>query len=270
MPDLPHAAPFHADGAPGGPGAAVLLVHGFTSTPASMTPWAEYLAAEGFRVSVPRLPGHGTTWQDMNQSRWTDWYSEASRALDELCAFGEPVFVAGLSMGGGLALRLAQQRPDDVAGLMLVNPSVLDPDKRLVATPLIKRLTGSVAGIKSDIKKPGVVEQGYDRVPLKALDSLRQLWKVTRGDLARVRCPVVVFRSAVDHVVPALSSHTVIQQVASTDVTEHVLADSYHVAVLDNDAPRIFADSATFARRVLARAAGALTTSPNGEAGDAL
>ena len=246
MPDPLHAEPFHADGAPGGPGAGVLLVHGFTSTPASMTPWAEHLAADGFRV-----------WQNMNQTGWRDWYAEVLRAFVELRGHGEPVFVAGLSMGGGLALRLAEERPDDVAGLMLVNPSLLDPDKRLIATPLLKRLTGSVAGIKSDIKKPGVGEEGYDRVPLKALDSLRELWRMTRADLRKITAPVLVFRSAVDHVVPALSSQVVIQEVGSADVSEQVLAESYHVAVLDNDAPQIFAESAAFARRVLGAGVGA-------------
>ena len=273
MPDpaMDSAAPFHADGSPEGPAASVLLVHGFTSTPASMTPWAKHLAADGFRVSVPRLPGHGTSWQDMNTTGWHDWYAEVARALDALLAHGEPVFVAGLSMGGGLALRLAEERPDDVAGLMLVNPSVLDPDRRLIATPLLKRIVPSVAGIKSDIKKPGVTEEGYDRVPLKALDSLRDLWKHTRADIGQVTCPIVVFRSAVDHVVPAASSQTVIQQVASKDVTEHVLPESYHVAVLDNDAPQIFSQSAAFARDVLQRR----STSGSGSgtdigAGDAL
>jgi carboxylesterase len=257
VPDPLHAEPFHADGAPGGPGAGVLLVHGFTSTPASMTPWAEHLAADGFRVSVPLLPGHGSIWQNMNQTGWRDWYAEVLRAFVELRGHGEPVFVAGLSMGGGLALRLAEERPDDVAGLMLVNPSLLDPDKRLIATPLLKRLTGSVAGIKSDIKKPGVGEEGYDRVPLQALDSLRELWRMTRADLRKITAPVLVFRSAVDHVVPALSSQVVIQEVGAADVSEQVLAESYHVAVLDNDAPQIFAESAAFARRVLGAGVGA-------------
>jgi carboxylesterase len=272
VPDPLHAEPFHAEGAadaPDAPSASVLLVHGFTSTPASMTPWAKQLAAEGFRVSVPCLPGHGTTWQQLNTTQWTDWYAAISRALDELLSHDGPVFVAGLSMGGGLALRLAEQRPDDVAGLMLVNPSVLDPDKRLLATPVLKRLVGSVPGIKSDIKKAGVAEEGYDRLPLRALDSLRDLWKLTHQDLGRVTCPVVVFRSAVDHVVPAASSQAVIQQVASPDVTEHVLPDSYHVAVLDNDAPMIFAESAAFARRVLARRTGTDSSADVG-AGDAV
>lgn len=275
MPDPASVArtvePFRADGLPDGPGAAVLLIHGFTSTPASMTPWAQHLAAEGFRVSVPVLPGHGSTWQRLNATRWPDWYADASWALDDLLVHGQPVFVAGLSMGGGLALRLAEERPGDVAGLILVNPSVIDPDRRLLATPLLKLVIGSVAGIKSDIKKVGVVEEGYERLPLKALDSLRDLWKVTRRDLGKVSCPVVVFRSAIDHVVPAVSSQTVIGQVGSLDVTEHVLAESYHVAVLDNDAPQIFAESAAFGRRVLStRAEGAAAAAADVGTGDAV
>lgn len=267
MPVLTAVEAFHAGDGPIG----VLLVHGFTSTPASMTPWAEHLADAGYQVSVPVLPGHGTHWQDMNRTRWTDWYAEASRSLDELLAQTDQVFVAGLSMGGGLALRLAEERPADISGLMLVNPSVMDPDKRLLAAPLLKHLTGSVAGIASDIKKQGIAEEAYDRVPLKALDSLRKLWKVTRSDLGRITAPIVVFRSEVDHVVPASSSATVIAQVASTDVTEHVLADSFHVAVLDNDAPRIFAESVTFIERLTVRRStngqpetGDTTTQPGG------
>ncbi|MEJ7707949.1 MAG: alpha/beta fold hydrolase [Nocardioidaceae bacterium] len=82
-----------------------------------MRPWAEHLAAAGFTVSLPRLPGHGSTWQDLNRTRWQDWYAEVCRALDELMATCDEVMVAGLSMGGCLALRLAEKRPAEVAGL---------------------------------------------------------------------------------------------------------------------------------------------------------
>ncbi len=242
MPLNPADEPFSAPGGRTG----VLLIHGFTGSPASMRPWGEYLAAEGFTVEVPRLPGHGTTWQELNRTHWTDWYAEASCALDALLERCDEVFVAGLSMGGGLALRLAEERPDDVAGLTLVNPSVAMADKRLLATPLVKRVRGSVKGIKSDIKKPGVEEPGYDRVPLKALDSLRALWKVTRDDLPKVTAPLALFRSVEDHVVKPLSAQLIIQRVSSRDVTERVLDNSYHVAVLDNDAPSIFSQSAEF------------------------
>ncbi len=239
---LPHAQPFVAVGGPTG----VLLLHGFTGSPSSMRPWAEALLERGFSVSVPRLPGHGTSWQEMNTTTWQDWYLEVERAFDELRTTCDTVFVTGLSMGGCLALRLAEDRPDDVAGLVLVNPAVTSADRRLVATPVLKRIVGSAKGIKGDIKKPGVTEDGYERVPLRALDSMRALWKKTVSDLSTVTAPVLLFRSSVDHVVDPLSAQLITQQVSSPDVTERILDNSYHVATLDNEADVIFAESADF------------------------
>jgi carboxylesterase len=242
---LPHAAPFRAGGGPTG----VLLLHGFTGSPASLRPWGEHLAVEGFTASVPRLPGHGTTWQELNGTQWQDWYAEASRSLDELLECCDEVFVAGLSMGGCLALRLAEERADDVAGLILVNPSVASADKRLVALPLLKRVVPAIKAIGNDIKKPGMDEYGYDRTPLRALDSLRGLWKVTRDELPKVTAPLLMFRSVEDHVVEPLSGQIITQRVSARDVTERVLDDSYHVATLDNDAKSIFIESADFIRK---------------------
>src|SRR5487761_1724398 len=80
MPVLPGAEPFEHDGGRVG----VLLCHGFTGSPQSMRPWAEYLAEAGLIVSLPRLPGHGTTWQEMNRTKSGDWYAEAARAFEVL------------------------------------------------------------------------------------------------------------------------------------------------------------------------------------------
>lgn len=244
MPVLAHAQPFDADGGTTG----VLLLHGFTGSPSSMRPWAEHLHSAGCTVSVPRLPGHGTTWQEMNRTTWQDWYDEADVAFERLLSRCESVFVAALSMGGCLALRLAERR-SDVAGMMLVNPSVGTLDKRLLATPVLKRLVGSAQGVKGDIRKAGGVEDGYDRVPLRALDSMRSLWRVTVADLPAVTSPLLLFRSAVDHVVDPLSARLITEGVGSGEVTERVLHESYHVATLDNDAPLIFAESAAFIAR---------------------
>ena len=116
---LPDAEPFSHDA----PDAAVgiLVLHGFTGSPKSMKPWGRELAAQGWSVRVPRLPGHGTRWQDMNLTTWQDWYAEADRALAELTASCSKVFVMGLSMGGSLTLRLAEQHGDRISGIVLVN-----------------------------------------------------------------------------------------------------------------------------------------------------
>ncbi len=245
MPVLPHSEPFHADG--GATGA--LLIHGFTGSPASLRPWGEHLASEGLTVSVPRLPGHGTRWEELNKTDWTDWYAGVSHELDELGEACDEVFVAGLSMGACLALRLAEERAEAVAGLMLVNPSVASTKRQLAALPVLKRVVSSIGAIGNDIKRPGADEHAYDRTPLRALDSMRALWKVTREDLPKVTAPVVLFRSVEDHVVEPLSSHIITQRVSSRDVTERILDDSYHVATLDNDAESIFTESAEFIRK---------------------
>lgn len=246
MPLLPGAEPFTATG--GSVGA--LLIHGFTGSPFSMRPWGEFLADAGLAVEVPRLPGHGTRWQDMNLTRWDDWYAEVDRSLTVLKSRCEHVVVMGLSMGGSLALRVAEQRGADIAGIVLVNPAVHSERADRHLLPLAQRVIPSFPGIGNDIKKPGQDERGYDRIPLKAAYSLSKLWELVRNDISRVNTPILLLHSATDHVVEPSNSAWILANVRSTDVTEILLHDSYHVATLDNDAPLIFASSLEFTARV--------------------
>lgn len=236
----------------GGRATGVLLLHGFSGSPASMRPWANHLADRGHAVEVPLLPGHGTRWQDLNRVRWTDWYAEAEAGLDRLRSTCEAVVVGALSMGGSLALRLAEERGADVAGLVLVNPYVSSRRRDLLALPVLKRVVPSLAGVVNDIKKPGEDEIGYHRLPLKGVAEISALWKVVVPDLPRVTQPLLYFRSSEDHVIDDSSSRTVLGAVSSRDVREQVLTNSYHVATLDHEAGIVFAESAEFVARVTA------------------
>jgi carboxylesterase len=248
----PEAEPFFADARPAADGrrVGVLLSHGFTGSPASMTPWGRYLADRGFAVAVPRLPGHGTTWQELNRTGWDDWYGELERAFEKLRADVDRVVVGGLSMGGGLALDLAANQGPDVSGVILVNAAVNTIRKDVLALPLLKHVVGSFPGIANDIKKPGVEEHGYTKTPLKAAHAMMTEWKRLRADLPKVTQPILLFRSAEDHVVDPSSAGIIASQVASEDITERILENSYHVATLDYDAPLIFEESESFIRRV--------------------
>lgn len=249
----PFATPLSIPARPeltGGRRIGVLLSHGFTGSPASITPWGEHLGQQGYAVEVPRLPGHGTTWQEMNTTTWADWYAEVTRAFDKLVAENDAVAVGGLSMGGALALRLAADRPDDVAGLIVVNPAIATKRLDVKLLPVLKHLVPSFPGIINDIKKPGMDEHGYPRVPLKAAHSMMQAWPLIVADLPKIKAPVLYFRSTVDKVVDVLSQPLILGAISSTDVTVTPLENSYHVATLDNDAPQIFADSAAFVARV--------------------
>src|SRR4051812_11023041 len=207
----PGAEPFSAAGGR----TAVLLSHGFTASPAPTTPWARQLAGLGYTVRVPRLPGHGTTWKDMNRSRWQHWYAELDDALTELRGRCDQVVVAGLSMGGCLALRLAEQRPDDVSALVLVNPAVNVARFDIKLVPALQWVVPAMPGIGNDIKKADMDEIGYDKTPLKALASQLKMWKDVRANLASVKQPLLFFRSDDDHVVDITSKGIILDGVSS-------------------------------------------------------
>jgi carboxylesterase len=247
MPVLPGAEPFSRDGSDE---VGILLCHGFTSTPQSMRPWAEHMAAAGFAVRCPLLPGHGTDWRELNRTKWTDWYGRVADELEALSGRCRTVVVGGLSMGGALTLRLAEQRGPRLAGLVLVNPSVTSLRHEMALLPALSKVVPSIGAIAGDIRKSGVTELAYSRTPLRAANSLRELWRLVRDDLPKITQPVLLFRSAVDHVVEPINSRIVLDSIRSTDVSEVVLADSYHVATLDYDAPTIFAGTVDFARRL--------------------
>ncbi|GHJ38185.1 carboxylesterase [Streptomyces sp. TS71-3] len=258
MPVLPGAEPYRHDGGDVG----VLFCHGFTGSPQSLRPWAEHLAGQGLTVSAPLLPGHGTRWQDMQLTGWQDWYAEVDRELRGLRERCAQVFVAGLSMGGTLALRLAARHGTAVSGVMVVNPAIKMHGLASRALPVLRHIVPSAPGLTDDIAKPdgrgpgtgiarpGGRELGYDRVPLNSAYSLRRFFRLVDGELPQVTQPLLVLHSARDHVVPPSDTARVLSRVSSTDVTETLLEHSYHVATLDHDADRILADSLAFITRL--------------------
>lgn len=242
---MPGAEPISIDGSEVG----VVLCHGYPSTPQSMRGWAEHLAAAGYSVRVPLLPGMGTHWKDLNATGWQDWYGAVDLAYQQLAQRCSTVFAAGLSMGGLLATKLAQEK-HGLTGLVVVNPIYAHDDPRLKVLGALQHLIPSLAGIAGDIKKPGVTELAYDRNPLRAMYSQTRLWKIVVEDLPHLRLPILLLTSREDHIVPALSWQTLLNRVGSDDVTHVVLEDSYHVATLDNDAELIFDESVRFFERL--------------------
>lgn len=247
MPVLPGAESFAHSGSDE---IGVLLCHGFTGCPQSMRPWGQHLAEHGYTVRCPRLPGHGTSWQECNRTRWQDWYGCVRAELESLLDECDSVFVFGLSMGGTLTLRLAQEYGSRIAGIVLVNPSVVTLRRDAKLLPVLSRVLPSFPGIAGDIAKPGATELSYDRLPLRAAHSLSKLWRVVRADLAKITQPVLLLHSAVDNIVEPDNARIVADGVRSRDFTQLLLPDSLHVATLDYDAPAIFASSLDFLRRV--------------------
>jgi carboxylesterase len=223
---------------------SVLLLHDFGGSPSNVRPWGESLAAAGIPVSIPRLPGHGTRWQDLSRTGWLDWYTAADTALTDLRGRYDQVFVMGLSIGATVALRLAERRPDDVAGVVAVNPMLSAPigtPRPLALMRFVRRSSRTASG---DVKKSGAHAVGYQRTPLRAALSVERFGATVTAEFTAVKCPVLVVRSAVDHVVRAADANAAATALAQGGVVE--LADSYHLVPLDNDANRLAEESIGF------------------------
>lgn len=248
MPDevWPDAEPFSFEGGKTG----VLVVHGFTGCTQSMLPLGKGLAAAGYTVIGPRLPGHGTSVKDMSTRKWDEWTGEAEKGLKELLDRCDKVFVTGLSMGGTITCYLGERYADKLAGIMPINAAVAKLNPLMPLTPVAKYVLKTIPGVGSDIKDPDVEESAYDKVPVPAAAELHALMKLTRQDLARITEPILVFTSREDHVVPPVNGAFIIDHVSSQDKEQVWLENSYHVATLDNDKQLIIDRCLEFIQRL--------------------
>ena len=232
----------------------VLFIHGFTGSPESIAPWARGVHEQGgFTVHLPALKGHATSWQDLNSTSWHEWFAgieEEFLALSRIC---DRVFIAGFSVGGALALRLAQLHGEKIEALLLLNPSIYDEKNKkfYFALPFLKHIVPSLPSGVMDVKRPTSKRLSYDRMPLKALDSLRGLWRSVEDNLHQVSNPLFIGYSLEDHVVDPLNSETIINNVLSHEIREVIFEDSYHNVSVDNDAEILISESVSFIHDVL-------------------
>ncbi|HUW78550.1 MAG TPA: alpha/beta fold hydrolase [Candidatus Nanopelagicaceae bacterium] len=240
-----HADTYLAEGGRTG----VLMLHGFTGSPASVLPWAEFLARSGYSVIAPRLPGHGTDWPEMNKTTWQDWYAEAEKGLQALAEQTDLLFIAGFSMGGALGVRLAERYPELISGLILVNPALKDPHGLIRRASALRFFRKTLKPSASDISKPNPPVHGYAETPLKALHSLSLLLRDISPRMAKIETPILLFRSLQDHVVPASSSEAILHEAKSLEKNLVLLENSFHVATLDYDAEIIHQESLAFIKR---------------------
>lgn len=248
MTSVPDHSPFRSTAGRRGTRTGVVLCHGFTASPHGLRAWAEALAAAGFAVHMPLLPGHGTSWQELSRTKWQQWHDALDRAWLELDAECDQVFVAGLSMGGALALRIAATRP--VSGVVLVNPALVVDDVRAPLAGILKFVMKSTPAIANDIMKPGMDEAAYPRTPVAAAHELNKMFRDTVRLLPRIDVPVRVYRSTRDHVVSDASIRVLRHGLTHSPLDLVPLENSYHVATLDHDAEQIFQGSVDFIRHL--------------------
>ncbi len=220
----------------GGP-VGVLLIHGFTGSPPEMRLVGDYLHQRGLTVSGPLLPGHGTTVEDMNRCQWADWTDHVERALAELQARCEAVFVGGLSMGSLLTLYLAAQHPE-LDGAILYSPAVMVADRLIYLTPVLKHLIRrKPKSDDSDLTDPEAELRlwSYEENPAFAAHELLKLIRRVRRLLPRVTCPLLIVHSTLDQAIHPHSARYTYERVGSADKELVTLHDSGHCLTVDSE-----------------------------------
>lgn len=224
----------------------VVLVHGFTGSPAAMRPWAEFLNARGYSVRVPLLPGHGTKPADLNEVEWRAWPAKVTSEIVDLQKFCTQVFVAGLSMGGGTTLHVAAELGDKLSGIILVNPMIHVRGISPASAFIISRVIKFGKSVGNDIKRKGVSEYSYDKMPYRGIHQLLTMLQLTRAALPSIKVPMQLFHSVDDHTLPVLNTEIIMREIGTTNKTRIELLNSFHVATIDHDSEIIFANSLTF------------------------
>jgi carboxylesterase len=199
--------PFYLE--PPGAVAAVLLVHGFTATPWEMRPLADDLRARGFASLAVRLPGHGTSPEDLAARRWEEWLDAVVRGYDLLAGHHPRVYAAGLSTGSLLVLALAGERQP--AGLVLLSP-YLRIRHRLAPFagwlrffyPYQQRLvTGPEA------------RYYYARRPVAGVHQINRLQRALWPRLATIRVPVIAIHGEGDRTIDIDSGRRLVERLGS-------------------------------------------------------
>lgn len=229
-----------------------LVIHGFTGNPGSMRGVAEAFAAAGYHVEMPRLPGHGTTVEDMLTTSWADWSAAADAAYATLAERCPKVVVVGLSMGGSLTLWLAGHHPE-IAGIVCINPATQPQAPEVIAMieGMIAEGTIIMPGIGSDIAEPGAHESAYEGTPLPCLlDFVQNGLTPLESTYESLRMPLLLLNSPQDHVVEPAQAEFLATHYGGP--LERITLDkSYHVATQDYDKELIFIESVAFADRVI-------------------
>jgi carboxylesterase len=236
---------------------ACLLLHGFTGSPWDVRPLGEALAERGLYVKAPRLPGHGTTPEAMLEAGHNHWQEAAWEALHSLRGYRR-VFVAGLSMGALLGLRLAAGAPERVSALVLMAPAARFKGptmallKSLRHTRLLERLKPWVRKSATDLSDPVALAEA-PILPAFPSARLNDLWAVQVAALEEaplVRCPTLVAVAEQDHVVdPEGGKWLARQLIHAPEVKLLSLQEGYHIIPRDVGGPRLALEVGDFLGR---------------------
>ncbi|TAM63156.1 MAG: alpha/beta fold hydrolase [Rhodanobacter sp.] len=248
----------------------VLLIHGLTGTPMEMRLLGKGLNRAGFTVHGMQLAGHCGNAEDLLATGWRDWYASVEQAADEMLDKVDHLFVGGLSMGALLALKLAAEQPDRIAGVGVYGAtfrydgwSIPWLARLSFMLPLLKKL--GIGRNRSFMEQPpyGIRDErlraqvstamlggdsaaaGLPGNPWHSLAEMYELAADVRRQLPQVTAPCLVAHASEDDVASLKNAELVMREVsAPTELL--LLEDSYHMITIDKERRTLIDRSAAF------------------------
>jgi carboxylesterase len=217
-----------------------LLLHGLTSSLATVSNLVPYLEARGIPYAMPTLRGHGTRPEDLRSVTWRDWYGDAERALEELLGRCDRVVVMGLSMGGVVALHLAAQRPEGLAGVATAAAALQLQGAARFLLPLLSRANMLTA---VDVRNAfadqslATTATNYPSAPVSAVASLAAFGKLVERELPYIRVPLLTLYTPQDRVVDPAKALVIHERAGTPSDRKRLLAfpNSGHEMLMDRD-----------------------------------
>lgn len=220
---------------------AVLLIHGFTGSVSHMRPIGEMLHAQGFSVMGVNLPGHATSMDDMARYTWSDWLDAVREAFQTLKARYTHVSVAGLSMGGCLALMIGEtMQPTAVAPISAPMGTKAPLWLATLVSPLVRTICFWPEGKDEPLLDPNY-HYGYPGFRSSCARQLARIMRMARQNLHAVTCPVLVIQSRADETIAANSASIILQGVSSPRKGVLWLEDVPHVVTITKERENIAA-----------------------------
>ncbi|MFQ5834169.1 MAG: alpha/beta hydrolase [Candidatus Thorarchaeota archaeon] len=215
---------------PEGANVAFLLVHGFGAAPDEVTPLGEFLAEHGVASYAVRIAGHGTTPEDLSETTWHNWYDSVVAGFEIVKSWNpNHLFVAGLSMGGALALMLAS-REKGIDGIVAMSPAVYVGSFLAKFVPILKYFVKYRTVDISDMSTMyEIMRTKYTREPFSALHEILKLTNVVRRELHSVTIPILVVQSGADKTIDPKNGTIVYEGVSSKDKALHIIPGAEHV-----------------------------------------
>lgn len=220
----------------------IVLVHGFLASPAEVRAFGETLADHGYPVMGVRLKGHGTSPWDLRDRGWEDWLASARRGYSIMSGITERVVLVGFSTGGAIALRLAAEQPEGLAGVAAAAVPLKFQNKNMAFVPLVHRANRLVRWMSS---YEGLLpfrpndasehpEINYCHMPIRGLYELRRMVDDMEDRLEDVRCPVLLLQGSNDPVVAPVSAQLIYEKLGAADKRLEVITSQRHGILIED------------------------------------